>query len=101
MDPHFGNPDGLKELSSDLHKRGMYLILDAVVNHVAALGSNFTFTGFSQLFNDSPLFYNCWLVAEDPNPSNQTAVEECWLGYFKIPLPNLNTGDSTVLGLDL
>ena len=100
LNPHLGTPDGLKELSSDLHEREMYPILDVVLNHMAAPGSNFTFTGFPQLFNDSSSFHAHCFVPEDPNPSNQTAAELCWLGDFKMPLPDLNTRCSTVLGSD-
>jgi len=52
----------------------MYLILGAVANHMSVPGSNFTFTGFSQLFNDSDSssFNNRCFVAEDSNLSKQT-----------------------------
>ena len=36
---HFGSGDDLKALSSALHARGMYLMVDIVVNHVAATSS--------------------------------------------------------------
>ena len=58
LNPHFATPVGSKELSSDLHERGMYLILNTVNSHMAAPGSNSTFTDFSQLFNDSSSFHN-------------------------------------------
>jgi len=79
LNPHFGTAGCLKELSSALHGHGMYLILDAIINHMAQAvpGSNFIFTGFSQLFNDSSSFHKRYSVAESPDPSNQTAVEQC------------------------
>jgi hypothetical protein len=98
LNPHFGTSDDLKALSNDLHKRGMYLMFDVVVNHMAAPSSNFTFTGFSQPFNGSSSFHKRCFVAESPDPSNQTAVEQCWLGDSKMPLPDLNTEDPTVIG---
>ena len=98
LNPHFGTADDLKELSNDLHKRGMYLMFDVVVNHMAARSSNFTFVGFSQPFNNSSSFNKRCFVAESPDPSNQTAVRQCWLGDSKMPLPDLNTEDSTVIG---
>ena len=97
LNPHFGTPDDLKDLSNDLHKRGMYLMFDVVVNHMAAPRSNFSFTGFPQPFNDSTSFHKRCFVAESPDPSNQTAVEQCWLGDSKMPLPDLNTEDSAVI----
>ena len=100
LNPHFGTSDGLKELSSALHERGMYLIFDAVFNHMAAPDSNSTFTGFPQLSNDSSSFHNRCFGAEDPNQIDQTIVEQCWLGDFQVPLPDLDMEDSTVLGPD-
>ncbi len=32
LNPHFGKPDDLKALSSAVHDRGMYLMVDVVVN---------------------------------------------------------------------
>jgi len=98
LNTHFGTPDDLKELSNDLHKRGMYLMFDVVVNHMATPRSNFTFADFSQPFNASSSFHKRCFVAESADPSNQTAVEQCWLGDSKMPLPDLNTEDPTVVG---
>lgn len=36
VNKHFGSPDDLKALSAELHKRGMYLMLDIVVNHLVS-----------------------------------------------------------------
>jgi len=98
LNPHFGTAGDLKELSNDLHKRGMYPMFDVVANLMAAPSSNSSLTGFSQPFNDSSSFHKRCFVAESPDPSNQTAVEQCWLGDSKMPLPNLNTEDSTLIG---
>lgn len=45
----FGTADDLKALSAALHKRGMYLMVDVVVNHVAATTTppSLTYSGFS------------------------------------------------------
>ena len=100
LNPHFGTAEDLRALSTELHKRGMYLMLDVVVNHMAAPalpGPNFTFTGFFHPFTDESSFHQQCFVAESPDPSNQTAVEQCWLGDSSLPLPDLNTEDSTVV----
>ncbi|KAI0250972.1 glycoside hydrolase family 13 protein [Lactifluus subvellereus] len=100
LNPHFGTAEDLRALSTALHKRGMYLMLDVVVNHMAAPalpGPNFTFTGFFHPFTDESSFHKQCFVAESPDPSNQTAVEQCWLGDSNLPLPDLNTEDSTVV----
>jgi len=100
LNPHFGSADDLHALSDAVHKRGMYLMFDVVVNHMAAPGpsSNFTFTDFFHPFTDASSFHQRCFVAESPDPSNQTAVEQCWLGDAKAPLPDLNTEDPAVVG---
>ena len=97
LNTHFGTADDLRALSDTLHKRGMYLMLDVVVNHLAAFGPDVNFTGFSPPFNDASSFHKRCFVAESPDPSNQTAVEQCWLGDAKLPLPDLNTENPVVV----
>jgi alpha-amylase len=98
LNPHFGSADDLHALSDAVHKRGMYLMFDVVVNHMAAPSSNFTFTDFFHPFTDASSFHQRCFVAESPDPSNQTAVEQCWLGDARAPLPDLNTEDPAVVG---
>ncbi|KAH9999621.1 glycoside hydrolase family 13 protein [Russula compacta] len=97
LNPHFGTPDDLRALSEAAHDRGIYLMFDVVVNHMAAPDSDFNFTDFHP-FNDASFFHERCFVAESLDPSNQTAVEQCWLGDSKSPLPDLNTENSTVVG---
>ena len=98
LNPHFGTADDLHALSDALHKRGMYLMFDVVVNHMAPLNPKYNFTEFSPPFADASSFHKRCFVAESTDPSNQTAVEECWLGDAELPLPDLNTENSTVSG---
>ena len=98
LNPHFGTADDLNTLSNALHQRGMYLMLDVVVNHMAVPSPHFNFTCFPHPFNVSSSFHRRCFVAESPDPSNQTAVEQCWLGDTKMPLPDLNTEDSAIVG---
>jgi alpha-amylase len=97
LNPHFGTPDDLHALSEAAHERGIYLMFDVVVNHMAAPDSDFNFTDFHP-FSDASFFHERCFVAESLDPSNQTAVEQCWLGDSKSPLPDLNTENSTVVG---
>ena len=98
LNPHFGTADDLQALSDALHKRGMYLMLDVVVNHMAPLDPKVNFTGFYPPFADASSFHKRCFVAESTDLSNQTAVEQCWLGDANLPLPDLNTENSTVSG---
>jgi alpha-amylase len=98
LNPHFGTADDLHALSNALHQRGMYLMLDVVVNHMAVPSPRFNLTRFSHPFNVSSSFHRRCFVDESPDPTNQTAVEQCWLGDAKMPLPDLNTEDPTIVG---
>lgn len=73
-------------------------MLDVVVNHMAPLNPKVNFTDFSPPFADASAFHQRCFVAESTDPSNQTAVEQCWLGDADMPLPDLNTENPTVSG---
>jgi alpha-amylase len=97
LNPHFGSADDLHALSNALHKRGMYLMFDVVVNHMALPDPNVNFTNFSPPFSDASSFHNHCFVDESPDSKNQTSVEQCWLGDATLPLPDLNTENPTVV----
>ena len=98
LNPYFGTADDLHALSKALHDRDMLLMLDVVVNHMAPPAPDFNLTGFSYPFNDTSSFHKRCFVAESPDASNQTAVEQCWLGDAKMPLADLNTENPVVVG---
>ncbi|KZF22866.1 glycoside hydrolase family 13 protein [Xylona heveae TC161] len=97
LNEHFGDPDDLKALSKALHDRGMYLMVDIVVNHYGWAGPGPT-TNFTELspFNDERYFHTYCPFSE---PDNQTNVEECWLGDEVISLPDLRTEDDDVVDI--
>jgi hypothetical protein len=69
-------------------------MVDVVVNHVAATSSS-TFTpsdSYGPFAAQADYHPFCWI--EDY--SNQTQVEQCWLGDSSVALPDLNTQSSTV-----
>ncbi|KAK7007913.1 glycoside hydrolase family 13 protein [Favolaschia claudopus] len=115
----FGTAQDLKNLSAALHARGMYLMLDVVVNHFAALPQNSSSSSLlstaSKTSLTSPLgdlldisinfpdllplskeadFHPACFIADY---TNQTEVEQCWLGDEKLPLPDVNTEDPDVV----
>jgi glycosidase len=49
VDPRFGTMDDLRELVREAHNRGMYVIIDIVINHT---GNNWGYV------DDSPMVYN-------------------------------------------
>jgi len=94
LNPHFGTSDDLRALSDALHKRGMYLMLDVVVNHMATPDPNANFTNFSPPFSDASSFHTRCFVGDT---NNQTIIEQCWLGDANLPLPDVNTENPTVV----
>jgi glycosidase len=70
---HFGTGDNLRDLSSALHSRGMYLMLDVVVNHVAATTSSTfkTSSAYGPFDVDTDIHPFCWI---DQAYTNQVSV---------------------------
>ncbi|KAI9465024.1 glycoside hydrolase family 13 protein [Lactarius psammicola] len=97
LNSHFGSADDLRALSAALHKRGMYIMLDVVVNHLAAPGPKFNFADFPKPFDDESYFHKRCFVADSTDTGNQTTVEQCWLGDAKLPLPDLDTENPFVV----
>jgi alpha-amylase len=94
LNSHFGSADDLKALSKALHDRSMYLQVDVVINHVAATSSSTfqpssAYGAFSQSSDYHPF---CWIQ----DYTNQTEVEDCWLGDSNVALADLNSESDTV-----
>ena len=95
LNSQFGTANDLQNLISAVHGNGMYIMVDVVINHVAATSSN--------TFSPSPA-YGPFSAQDDFHPfcwiedySNQTQVEQCWLGDTNVALPDLNTESATVV----
>ncbi|KAG9310398.1 glycoside hydrolase superfamily [Chiua virens] len=110
LNSHFGTAKDLKNLSDSLHLRGMYLMLDIVVNHMvssrpfnltavqlAMSNSTTPVTNTTRLypFTDLADFHQvCWIT----DYSNQTEVEQCWLGNESMPWADVDTERPEVIG---
>ncbi|KAJ9107504.1 hypothetical protein QFC21_000960 [Naganishia friedmannii] len=75
---NFGTAEDLKALSNALHERGMYLMVDVVVNHVGSprwreFRPDERYGALSEPEDYHP---HCWIE----NYDNQTEVEQCWIG---------------------
>lgn len=104
LNEHFGSESDLKALSDALHKRGMYLMVDVVINHLAAPSNPPSYTSlYSSPFSSESSFHTeCFINATDyPSPpfsaGNQTRVEQCWLGDTNLPLADINTEDQSIV----
>lgn len=95
LNDKFGTEDDLKNLISDVHSRGMLLMLDVVTNHMAWDGSA-KHIDYSELhpFDDEKYYHDFCLISD--YTENGDAIE-CWLGDSKkVPLPDLRTEDEEV-----
>lgn len=96
VNSQFGTEEDLKALSDELHKRGMYLMVDVVPNHMASFSSQTT-VDYSQFnpFNKKSYFHTpCEIDYDDIN-----SVEYCWMGSNTVSLPDLRTEDSVVANM--
>ncbi|KAI0256530.1 glycoside hydrolase family 13 protein [Lactifluus subvellereus] len=91
LNSRFGTSDDLKALSAELHRRGMYLMVDIVANNV--MGTSTTPDLSKYMFKEQTQYHP--YCAIDWN--NLTSVQNCWLGDTKVALPDINTQDPTVV----
>lgn len=93
VNEHFGSPQDLVELSQELHKRDMFLMIDVVVGQMAWPGANdaVDYSVFVP-FNQESSYHSFCSASEAGD--NQTAVEDCWLGDSAVSLPDLRTEDN-------
>lgn len=94
INPKLGTSDDLKSLADALHKRGMYLMVDVVPNHMGykGIGSSVDYSVFNP-FSSSSYFHPYCLIS---NYNDQSSVENCWLGSTTVSLPDLDTSQSNV-----
>ncbi|KZF25551.1 glycoside hydrolase family 13 protein [Xylona heveae TC161] len=87
INSNFGSQADLEDLVQNAHNRGMFVMIDTVVND---MGSPYSENSPSLLSQDSSYHQYC-LTA--PNDDNQTQVEDCWLANN---LPDLVTTNSQI-----
>ncbi|KAJ3528036.1 hypothetical protein NM688_g8046 [Phlebia brevispora] len=91
LNERFGTADDLKALSDEIHRRGMYLMVDVVVNNV--MSTSLTPNLSTYFFKDKSQYHTYCPV----DFSNHTSEQVCWLGDDKVPLPDVNTTNPTVI----
>jgi len=110
VNTNFGNASELVALSTELHDRGMYLMVDVVTNHMAYAGCGdcVDYSVFEP-FNNQSYFHPYCAIDYD----NATSIQEvgfpfqseahllttrqCWEGDNIVALADLRTEDSNVL----
>ncbi|PWY91121.1 alpha-amylase AmyA [Aspergillus heteromorphus CBS 117.55] len=100
LNPRFGTQQDLLDLSQALHDRGMYLMMDTVINNMAyftngtdpSSSSSIDYAIFNP-FND-PKYFHPYCQITDYN--NYPLAQSCWTGDDIVALPDLKTEDPTV-----
>ncbi|PTU25070.1 hypothetical protein P175DRAFT_0528594 [Aspergillus ochraceoroseus IBT 24754] len=98
LNPHFGTHQDLLDLSRALHDRGMYLMVDTVINNMAYIthggnpATDVNYTTFKP-FN-GPQYYHPYCKINDYN--NYPEAQQCWTGDNIVALPDLKTEDEQV-----
>lgn len=73
---HFGNENDLRALADACHKRGMWLMVDVVANHVAPVGTNY---GSIYPFNRAEHYHDWCDIRDQDWDHDQWRVENCRL----------------------
>ena len=78
LNSNFGTREDLQALSTALNERGMYLMVDVVVNHVGSPRGRVFHPDdrYGALNQPDDYHPHCWIR----NYDNQTEVEQCWIG---------------------
>nr|QBS32936.1 alpha-amylase [Monascus ruber] len=100
LNAHFGTPDDLKNLVSELHKRDMYLMVDVVSNEMAYDIGNNTMSNSTHI--DYSVF-NPFNSSSDYTPfcpigdwQDDYQLTNCWLGSEGVATPRMKTTDPAV-----
>jgi alpha-amylase len=93
VNTNFGSAADLVKLSSALHARGMYLMVDIAPNHMGYAGSpsSVDYSVYTPFNKQSYFHPHCTI-----NDNDDKSVKQCWLGSNNVPLPDLRTEDAAV-----
>ncbi|KEQ76988.1 putative alpha-amylase [Aureobasidium namibiae CBS 147.97] len=93
VNTNFGSAADLVSLSEALHKRGMYLMVDVVTNHMgyAGCGDCVDYSIFNPFDKES--YYHPFCLIDY---NNQTSMETCWEGDNTVSLPDLRVEDTSI-----
>ncbi|KAF1817461.1 alpha-amylase [Eremomyces bilateralis CBS 781.70] len=90
LNSHFGTDEDLKDLSKALHDRGMFLMVDILMNNLAwpGPGSSVDYAQFPAPFNQKSSFHTYCPITNYTDP---TDYQQCWLGNDEVSLADINT----------
>jgi alpha-amylase len=94
LNDHFGSADDLKNLISEVHNRGMYIMVDVVISNMAqAINGTMEHKPQPKIDYSKQKYYHphCNITNWD-DPEN---YQRCWFGVSLVALPDLDTESST------
>lgn len=97
LNAHFGTRQDLLDLSDALHRRGMYLMVDTVINNMAYILNNRLMSAIDySIFDpfDSKKYFHPYCEITDYE--DYPLIQRCWTGDKIVPLPDLKTEDGKV-----
>ncbi|KAM0715770.1 hypothetical protein Q7P37_008284 [Cladosporium fusiforme] len=93
LDEDLGTEDDLHALISDVHSRGMFIMLDVIVNHMAWAGTDIDYSKLHP-FDDKKYYHKKCSISDYGIGGDAI---KCWLGDpYVVPLPDLRTEDDDV-----
>ncbi|KAJ6617918.1 glycoside hydrolase family 13 protein [Mycena sp. CBHHK59/15] len=92
LNPSFGTEQDLVDLVAAVHSRGMYIMVDCVVNHFANSGEKVAWEELVPFNNSSYFHPKCEI-----DWGNQTSIELCWMGNGFVSLPDIDTENPFVV----
>lgn len=100
LNEHMGTEEELLQLVDEVHNRGMYLLVDVVVNNMAQAFDN-TYpppVDYSEFdpFNNEDYFHSYCNVTEWDNATN---YQDCWLYPLGVALADLKTESDEVVDM--
>ncbi|OJJ01645.1 hypothetical protein ASPVEDRAFT_52555 [Aspergillus versicolor CBS 583.65] len=104
LNDHFGTADELRKLAKELHKRGMYFMVDVTINNMAQAFNHSVSENeqpdldWSRLtpFDEEQYYHPYCKVADSNDPES---VEKCWRDLEVVALPDLNTENDKVASM--
>ncbi|GAB7358647.1 hypothetical protein MBLNU230_g3877t1 [Neophaeotheca triangularis] len=93
LNENFGTEQDLKDLSAELHARGMYLMVDVVTNHFGYNGSpsQVDYSVFNP-WNEERYFHEYCSI----DYTSELSTQICWEGDTTVSLPDIRTEDDDI-----
>lgn len=91
LNARFGTAEDLHALVDALHQRGMYIMVDIVVNNVMSTSKTPDYSSY--LFKDAS-YYHPYCPIQWGNVSSE---QNCWLGDDIVHLPDIDTSNPEVI----